>query len=895
MNSFDKVQQGECGSHILPFLWLAGESHEKIAAEMQKIRECGIREVCLESRTHPDFAGDGWWNDVSFILQEARKQNMRVWILDDDHFPTGHAAGAFEDRAAHLKKTYIAEKHADFMGGLEQAFLWRGLIPEDDAKILAVLAVKRSDPDTTGLNPSLVLDLTDQAGEDFIFFTFPETGLFRVFVLYTTQQGPGRENYMNLIDTESVRTLIDSVYEPHFQHFSGYFGNTLAGFFSDEPELGNVNNFCFDDCLGNEGERYPWSEELAMALRNRWGADMRINLTGLWYDLGEASDSSISPRLRIDYMDELTRLVGCCFSGQLGDWCRQHGVEYIGHVIEDSGSSLYMGCSVGHYFREMRGEDIAGIDVVHHQIIPGHTGIRTQWKAHDGDGEFFHYELAKLASSEAHIDPKKKGRALCEIFGNFGWGLDVPGMKWLLDHMLVRGINYFVPHAFSVTDPNPDCPPHFYAQGNNPQFAYFKQLMQYTEKMCTLLDGGAPVLSAAVLYPAESVWSGEETQSLSEVCRILMQHQLDFDLIPEDFLTKGEYQTRGSRFGLTGNEYGALIVPGGKILSGAALEFMQRYPDIPVCILGETGQDTAFIPDHVRVIAAEKAPETLPTLLRQIDGACLRILPDDGTDSLKNLRALRYQKEDELFCFLFNEDIYRTVRFRLAAEAYAGAEAYDPLNDIRWVLPVRNNELRLSLRPGETLLLSFKQKPEAEVPADPAGISADGLRKCAEIQQEGRMRTQRALEQRRFLDVDCSVSVLRDDDFEEILKIPAGGSFPNMNRLPQLREYCGVYRYQLSFDMTEREGKRYFLILPGCGNGAQVLLNGKAVGFILSDAGEAELTAELISGTNRLEIRMANTLIWQRKDPISAFGQIRPTGLPGAPILVIRSERQMTD
>ena len=51
---------------------------------------------------------------------------------------------------------------------------------------------------------------------------------------------------------------------------------------------------------------------------------------------------------------------------------------------------------------------MAGVDVVHHQIVPGFTGKIHQWIAGDSDGEFFHFGLAKLASSAAvsytHLD-----------------------------------------------------------------------------------------------------------------------------------------------------------------------------------------------------------------------------------------------------------------------------------------------------------------------------------------------------------------------------------------------------------------------------------------------------------------------------------------------------------
>ena len=63
--------------------------------------------------------------------------------------------------------------------------------------------------------------------------------------------------------------------------------------------------------------------------------------------------------------------------------------------------------------------------------------------------------------------------------------------KYLLDHFMVRGINHFVPHAFSGKDyPDPDCPPHFYAHGNNPQYRHFGALMAYGNRVLELINGG---------------------------------------------------------------------------------------------------------------------------------------------------------------------------------------------------------------------------------------------------------------------------------------------------------------------------------------------------------------------------------------------------------------------
>ena len=34
------------------------------------------------------FRGDGWWHDMDIVIDEAKKRDMKIWILDDKHFPT---------------------------------------------------------------------------------------------------------------------------------------------------------------------------------------------------------------------------------------------------------------------------------------------------------------------------------------------------------------------------------------------------------------------------------------------------------------------------------------------------------------------------------------------------------------------------------------------------------------------------------------------------------------------------------------------------------------------------------------------------------------------------------------------------------------------------------------
>ena len=90
--------QGE--NYILPFFWQHGETEEVLREYMAAIDASNIKAVCVESRPHPDFCGEKWWRDMDVILDEARKRHMKVWILDDSHFPTGFANGALKDYPA---------------------------------------------------------------------------------------------------------------------------------------------------------------------------------------------------------------------------------------------------------------------------------------------------------------------------------------------------------------------------------------------------------------------------------------------------------------------------------------------------------------------------------------------------------------------------------------------------------------------------------------------------------------------------------------------------------------------------------------------------------------------------------------------------------------------------
>ena len=98
---------------IFPFFWVTGKKAD-FKAEIAAMAQCGIKSFCVESRIHPDFCGDGWWQDFDEILRYAEEFDMTVWILDDKRYPTGYCNFKVEEHP-HLRQWHLVADHYDFI------------------------------------------------------------------------------------------------------------------------------------------------------------------------------------------------------------------------------------------------------------------------------------------------------------------------------------------------------------------------------------------------------------------------------------------------------------------------------------------------------------------------------------------------------------------------------------------------------------------------------------------------------------------------------------------------------------------------------------------------------------------------------------------------------------
>jgi hypothetical protein len=702
-----------------------------------------------------------------------------------------------------------------------------------------------------------------------------QTCALPIYLFNSPRGGSERqEDYINPIAPESVRVLLDAVYEPFYARYAEDFGHTFAGFFSDEPGFYNDNLQPFDyhSGLGKVGVALPWRAGLLEALSEApgWagtGRDFRLYLPLLWQDGGETARA-----VRYAYMDVVSRLYGEHFTQQIGNWCRAHHIEYIGHVIEDNGAHTHLGCGPGHFFRALWGQDMSGIDVVLWQLAPGFdNGFFTNVSG-EGDGEFYHYGLAKMAASLGHIDPKKQGRTVCEVFGAFGWSEGLKLMKWMTDHMLVRGVNHFIPHAFSQANfPDDDCPPHFYARGRNPQYRYYRELNQYTNRVSHLLSGGVHIASVAVLYHAEAEWSGA-AMPFHRPVKALMQRQVDCDVLPADTILE-HAEVVGGALRVTGEIYRALIVPESQWLPEKVLARLGRLAEegLPVLFVNRLPEQ-AGAGSAAAGLAGQAGVRVVPlevlAAYAQAQG-WHEIILDSSQPYLRSF----HMRHPEMDVYMFSNEhptqgIEASVSIhRAAAGGAAPVVGYDAL---------QNRLVRVNAaQAGDLLSFPVRLSPyEATILI--VGKAAGGLRDGA-AQAAGDMLHH--LTRKMELSGPWAVSISTAQQYPEFQPWRSLPRLADLAGPAMLPAFSGTFRYEADFAWT-RAARPAVLDLGEVYETAEVWLNGERAGVRICPPYLFELRG-LRQGANHLVIEVTNTLVREQQDFLSRFTQQEPGGLLG--------------
>jgi hypothetical protein len=703
-----------------PLFWLHGdESKERLETYVGKVAEGGNGCFTVESRPHSDWLGPGWYRDLGICLEAAKRHNLQMWIFDEKWWPSQGIGGRVPAR-------YAAKRLEGAATDVEGPRAYEG---DGFAGERYVAAVGGRVSANGKIEGDSLVDLGPWVRDGRLAWQVP-AGKWRIMKFTHVQASPlgqGQQLSVDGASKDCVNWYIQTVYQPHFDHFGADFGKTIRGFFYDEPET-----------------RGDWGTELNGTLA-QWKVDWKKAYVAYKFEL--AGEEQIAAKYQ--YLEAFADTWGRTMYGGITRWCHEHGVRSIGHFMEHGGLYHNREYCAGDMMRLQRHSDMGAIDAVFKQFAMGQR---------DTDRDAPVWQTPKLASSISHVCGKPDDVTMVEIFGARGQDLTYREMKWWTDHMQVSGVNFMIPHSFNPRSPyDDDCPPYFYNGGFEPRWPLYRVWADYTSRLSLMLTGGRHVCPVAVLFSGNLGQVGKMVTP-EAMTTALQDAQLDCDWLPMDvFERDAVIKPRPAaapggggwaEIQLHGERYQALIVPPVEAIPYGTLAKVEDFFDNGGAVygyeflpsksatIGKTSSDIARLCHRIwgrkarpTIDAFQGNPKEgeawlLPQKLKPGEiswGSPFRVprpimLNVESGEAVEWFHLLHRRKNDRDILFIANQDHRSPARqFKFNVTAHGRPECWDPMRNeittpISSQLDAETVDVSMTLEPLETVLLVFRRE-----------------------------------------------------------------------------------------------------------------------------------------------------------------------------------------
>ncbi|MEO8735376.1 MAG: glycosyl hydrolase [Edaphobacter sp.] len=519
-----------------PYYGLNGAVDQTVIEhDLDTMKSLGYRAVTVQAGFGMPFAylSPEYFKFFRMFVEQAKKRDMRVWIVDDAGYPSGFAGGKFTELKPELRMQAleVAQKLSVKGGDAVKQ-------PVGPATV-AVTAVNSSDGSTV---PVPVTSGT-------IAWTAPAGNWTVMVVEHEFRTSPtrsdtnpkrlkdGSQSLEDYMDPAATKQYLEFTHEQYKKALGDEFGKTILGFRGDEPDY-SISGL-------------PWTPKFFEHFEQVKGYDIRPYVATFMLPKGTTM-TEMQKRAKADYYDVFSQMFRDGFFKPQSEWCAANHLEYQMHLNHEE-MEMQLTHSEGEFLRDMKYVQVPGIDTIWHQI----------WTDTVSD-------FPRLASSAAHVYGHP--RAFTESFAAYRPAPDVTMARYILNEQFVRGVNLVETMYFPAST------------GGRPLSGYMKDpaypaLLTYVRRMSYLLSMGQPAASVALFLPSSSMWLGDTASDAAFVSteRLLSEHQIDFDVVNEDALATDLKAGHGTLETMSGNQYRTVILPGVAVLSQAALDRLRAF------------------------------------------------------------------------------------------------------------------------------------------------------------------------------------------------------------------------------------------------------------------------------------------------------------------------------
>ena len=574
----------------------------------------------------------------AFVADECERLGLRLWIYDEDGYPSGGAGGLtlaenpdFEATAVVMVKTSLPAGETvtiDLPRG-HQHFLFAAsypcgedgaLLPDENGQYTPVFtadcrysteAVTLQNPTDT---PALALCFVRKRLYE---------GTHSVHNVYQSRR------YIDVTNRDAVAAFLRNTYDLYAKtvpaHLNAGAGRVtpkigqIEAVFTDEPSLMGcyINKGLYPGTIRDEYDTemplYPvltYGRDVENAYASRYGRDLFPDFVHIF--LG---DTEVSKSVRYDYYTLLSSLYEESFFSQISDWCARNGISFSGHLLLED-DIRYHTVFEGNFFSLLRHMHFPGIDML--QSIPS---------------MLCHSDYAftpKLVSSVARA--YNRPHVMSEVSAH------AQGGKVTHDQMYA---SLCAQYALGV-----DIFTYYYGE----RFMDPETYTKYNHALGRIdaIMAGRTVADALLYYPIETMQMhhrpsdaqyGTYTEAenacklnLMAIQNTLLDNQIDFDYADYDVLSRMTVCEDGTLLSPNGYRYASLILPPMEYTPAMANLLSDTAAWGNVIRVGEnsaTVSDITDIPDLLtrRALTAEGATHGVLRLVRDTENgrACLLV------------------------------------------------------------------------------------------------------------------------------------------------------------------------------------------------------------------------------------------------------------------------------
>lgn len=627
--------------YSMTFYWgWDGPVDEKvIARDLKEYSFKNVRAVTLEAgyNMKAKYLSPEWFALVKYTVEQARENDMHVWLVDEGKYPSGFAGGKFSELRPDLTMQTFRVTDSFTVNGGETV--------DRQVKDNTICAVAVNETDGT----SKILEPVNGR----LNWTAPE-GKWQIQVIEQQFRTSATRSVNNpkagakdgthalcdYLKPEAVKMFIEWTHEEYKKVVGDEFGKTVLGFRGDEPDYGII----------------PWTDTIIDQFQKRKGYDIRPYLPSFTQRRGLTEQQQ---RAKADYWDVWSAIFSENFFGTQAKWCAKNNLEYLVHLNhEDQMTGLAR--SEGDFFRCMRQVQMPGVDAIWSQI----------WMDKVAD-------FPKYASSASHLFGRP--RAFTESFAAYKPSPNLEQAMWILNYQIVRGINMVEVMWIPASTEGRSGMRGWLADERFPEAA------MYLNRVCYVLSQGRPAAGIGLYYPTFSLWLGndEADKNVLAVTKQLLENQRDFDFVDEQAVSSVMKLNGNSFVNLSGQSYRTIIVPPITAISKASLERLKSY--------AQNGGKVIFLGDAPSLVVEKtfldaKGPADISWAIRESSGqlteSVLKALPEPDvilSQVCPTIKYLHRQLSDADVYFFFNESDQKqsfTMKLRVAK---GQAQIWDPM------------------------------------------------------------------------------------------------------------------------------------------------------------------------------------------------------------------------